>query len=59
MSEARTDTAQSRPQPAAADRGEAGGSGKHRGGAASTEASQAETNGRHRRSADHQHSNAA
>ncbi|WP_405781196.1 hypothetical protein [Streptomyces sp. NBC_00859] len=58
MSEARTDTAQSRPQPAAADRGEAGGSGKHRGGAASTEASEAETNGRHRRAAE-QHRNAA
>ncbi|MFE2375940.1 hypothetical protein [Streptomyces sp. NPDC059398] len=58
MSEARTDTAQSRPQPAAADRGEAGGSGKHRGGAAPVEASEAETNGRHRRSGE-QHSNAA
>ncbi|MCX4551425.1 hypothetical protein OG204_09755 [Streptomyces sp. NBC_01387] len=52
MSEARTDTARTRPQPATAGRGEAGGSGKHRGSAAPTEASEAETNGRHRRAAE-------
>ncbi|MDQ0943870.1 hypothetical protein [Streptomyces sp. V1I1] len=49
MSEARTDTAQERPRPAAAGRAEAGGAGKHRGGAATTEESATPGHGRHRR----------
>lgn len=53
MYEARTDTAQERPQgAAAADRDDSGGigkHGKHRGGAASTEDSASPAYGRHRR----------
>lgn len=49
MSEARTDTAQDRPQTADAARDEAGGYGKHRGGAASTEDSTSPAYGKHRR----------
>ena len=49
MSEAPTATAQARPQTADADQGEAGGYGKHRGGAASTEDSMSPAYGRHRR----------
>ncbi|MEV0095216.1 hypothetical protein [Streptomyces sp. NPDC050738] len=44
MSETRTDTAAT-----ATDRGETDGYGKHRGGAALTEASSTEAHGRHRR----------
>ncbi|MGW1405135.1 hypothetical protein [Streptomyces sp. NPDC002403] len=46
MSEARTDTTQTRP--ADADRAEAGGSGKHRGGE-SVDDTSAQPHGRHRR----------
>ncbi|WP_167546444.1 hypothetical protein [Streptomyces flavidovirens] len=50
MSEARTDTTQTRPQPSAAERDDAGHrSGRHRGGAATTEDSTAPAHGRHRR----------
>ncbi|MDH2393172.1 MULTISPECIES: hypothetical protein [Streptomyces] len=49
MSEASTDTTQTRPQPAAAERADAGGSGKHRGIAATSEDSSAPAQGRHRR----------
>ncbi|MFD6276129.1 hypothetical protein ACFWFI_11265 [Streptomyces sp. NPDC060209] len=48
MSEARTDTTQNRPSEADADRAEAGGYGKHRGGA-SAESATAQPHGRHRR----------
>ncbi|HEY9439231.1 MAG TPA: hypothetical protein VIS29_11395 [Streptomyces sp.] len=48
MSEARTDTTQTRPPGADAGRAEAGGSGKHRGGA-SAENTAVRQNGRHRR----------
>ncbi|TXS78375.1 hypothetical protein EAO76_08210 [Streptomyces sp. sk2.1] len=46
MSEARTDTTQTRPQDV--DRAEAGGSGKHRGGE-SVDETAAQPHGRHRR----------
>ncbi|GAA2420639.1 hypothetical protein GCM10010433_20400 [Streptomyces pulveraceus] len=46
MSEARTDPTQTRPQDA--DRAEAGGYGKHRGGESMDDTS-AEPHGRHRR----------
>ncbi|MFF3780252.1 hypothetical protein [Streptomyces sp. NPDC001933] len=49
MSEARTDPTQTRP--ADADRAEAGGSGKHRGGESMDDAS-AQPHGRHRRPAE-------
>ncbi|MFB7210755.1 hypothetical protein [Streptomyces sp. NPDC056255] len=49
MSEARTDPTQTRP--ADADRADAGGSGKHRGGESVDDAS-AEPHGRHRRPAE-------
>ncbi|WP_327236844.1 hypothetical protein OG349_25780 [Streptomyces sp. NBC_01317] len=51
MSEARTDTTQGRPVPhgAADRRGDDGGIGKHRGGAAPTEDSASPAYGRHRR----------
>ncbi|QIQ05032.1 hypothetical protein [Streptomyces liangshanensis] len=51
MSEARTDTTQERPVPqAAADhRGDDGGIGKHRGGAAPAEDTASPAYGRHRR----------
>ncbi|MFI1399234.1 hypothetical protein [Streptomyces sp. NPDC020681] len=45
MSESRTDTTQTRPQGA-----DAGGAGKHRGGAAPTEDSTATPHGKHRKS---------
>ncbi|MFB4424937.1 hypothetical protein C5F59_028125 [Streptomyces sp. QL37] len=48
MSEARTDTTQTRPPEADAERAEAGGYGKHRGGA-SAESATAQPHGRHRR----------
>ncbi|MFG2592454.1 hypothetical protein [Streptomyces sp. NPDC048438] len=48
MPEARTDTAQTRPPEADAERAEAGGYGKHRGGA-SAESVTAQPHGRHRR----------
>ncbi|MFF1926389.1 hypothetical protein ACFVW8_38225 [Streptomyces sp. NPDC058221] len=48
MSEARTDTTQTRPPGADAERAEAGGSGKHRGGTAADDAA-AQPLGRHRR----------
>ncbi|MEU6014360.1 hypothetical protein ABZ826_09965 [Streptomyces sp. NPDC047515] len=48
MSEARTDTTQTRPPVAHAERAEAGGAGKHRGGV-STEDAAAQPHGRHRR----------
>lgn len=48
MSEARTDTTQTRPPRADTERAEAGGYGKHRGGA-SAESVTAEPHGRHRR----------
>ncbi|MFD3655415.1 hypothetical protein [Streptomyces sp. NPDC058620] len=51
MSEARTDTTQMRPPGADAQRAEAGGSGKHRGGA-SMEHTAAQPHGRHRRPAE-------
>ncbi|MEU3226672.1 hypothetical protein ABZ695_26415 [Streptomyces sp. NPDC006976] len=50
MSEARTDTTQTRP-PRADAQGEAGGSGKHRGGVA-TDDTAAQPAGRHRRPED-------
>ncbi|MEU0393894.1 hypothetical protein ABZ208_14130 [Streptomyces sp. NPDC006208] len=52
MSEARTDTTQTRPQAAAAvagARADAGHAGKHRGGAAAVEDLATEAHGRHRR----------
>ncbi|MFF3453797.1 hypothetical protein ACFYXH_05590 [Streptomyces sp. NPDC002730] len=49
MSQARTDTTQERPYGAAAVQAEAGGAGKHRGGAATTEDSATPAHGRHRR----------
>ncbi|WP_406001195.1 hypothetical protein [Streptomyces sp. NBC_00829] len=49
MSEARTDTTQERPQGAAAAQAEAGGAGKHRGGAATTENSAVPAHGKHRK----------
>ncbi|MEU9008523.1 hypothetical protein AB0D12_01780 [Streptomyces sp. NPDC048479] len=49
MSQARTDTTQERPHGAAAVQAEAGGAGKHRGGAATTEDSATPAHGRHRR----------
>lgn len=49
MSEARADTTQQRPQPAAAGQDADGGYGKHRGGAAPTEGSPSSAYGRHRR----------
>ncbi|MGW6093291.1 hypothetical protein ACWFRK_02525 [Streptomyces sp. NPDC055157] len=48
MSEARTDTTQMRPPGADAERAEAGGSGKHRGGV-SMDSTDAQPHGRHRR----------
>ncbi|WP_405688291.1 hypothetical protein [Streptomyces sp. NBC_00057] len=48
MSEARTDTTQTRPPGADAERAEAGGSGKHRGGVSMDDTS-AQPHGRHRR----------
>ncbi len=48
MSEARTDTTQTRPPQADTERAEAGGYGKHRGGA-SAESTTAQPHGRHRR----------
>ncbi|MGC5342722.1 hypothetical protein ACPXCE_20250 [Streptomyces sp. DT24] len=48
MSEARTDTTQTRPPGADAERAGAGGSGRHRGGV-STENTTAQPHGRHRR----------
>ncbi|MCX5343910.1 hypothetical protein NRF20_31575 [Streptomyces sp. R-74717] len=51
MSEARTDTTQTRPPGADAERAEAGGSGKHRGGVSMDDAS-AQPHGRHRRPAE-------
>ncbi|MFJ4960917.1 hypothetical protein ACIP6P_00350 [Streptomyces sp. NPDC088729] len=48
MSEARTDTTQTRPQGADAERAETGGSGRHRGGA-SMENTSVQPHGRHRR----------
>ncbi|MFJ9677174.1 hypothetical protein ACIRP2_03840 [Streptomyces sp. NPDC101194] len=48
MSEARTDTTQTHPPVADAERAEAGGSGKHRGGVSAEDAS-AQPHGRHRR----------
>ncbi|MBT2493381.1 hypothetical protein J7E96_33755 [Streptomyces sp. ISL-96] len=51
MSETRTDTTHTRPQPSAAERDDAGHrSGRHRGGAAATEDSNTPAHGRHRRS---------
>ncbi|MDF6042198.1 hypothetical protein LRD69_08480 [Streptomyces sp. JH14] len=50
MSEARTDTTQMRPPGADADRADAGGSGKHRGGV-SMESTDVQPHGRHRRPA--------
>ncbi|GAA2432185.1 hypothetical protein GCM10010273_05170 [Streptomyces lavendulocolor] len=47
MSEASTDTTHGRPQ------GDAGGSGKHRGGAASTEDLSTQPHGRHRKEPHH------
>ena len=49
MSEARTDTTQQRPQPAAVAQDDTDGYGKHRGGAAPTEDSTSSVYGRHRR----------
>lgn len=49
MSEVRTDTAHERPQPADAVGADAGGAGKHRGGAATSEDGAAPAHGRHRR----------
>ncbi|MGW2561762.1 hypothetical protein ACWCXB_21405 [Streptomyces sp. NPDC001514] len=49
MSEARTNTTEARPQGAGAIQAAGGGSGKHRGGAASREDSTAPSHGRHRR----------
>ncbi|MFD7440768.1 hypothetical protein [Streptomyces sp. NPDC059909] len=49
MSEARTDTTKARPQGANAIQAAGGGSGRHRGGASSTENSTAPSHGRHRR----------
>ncbi|TXS42535.1 hypothetical protein EAO72_13630 [Streptomyces sp. or43] len=51
MSEARSDTTQTRPPGADTQRAEAGGSGKHRGGVA-TDDSAAQPHGRHRRPAE-------
>lgn len=51
MSEARTDTTQTLPPAADAQRGDAGGSGKHRGGVA-TDDTAATPAGRHRRPAE-------
>ncbi|MFC8538806.1 hypothetical protein ACFUJY_33480 [Streptomyces sp. NPDC057249] len=51
MSEARTDTTQTLPPGAEAQRGDAGGSGKHRGGVA-TDDTAATPAGRHRRPAE-------
>ncbi|WP_405936541.1 hypothetical protein OG338_07315 [Streptomyces sp. NBC_00726] len=51
MSEAHTDTAQTLPPSADAQRGDAGGAGKHRGGVA-TEDTAAAPAGRHRRPAE-------
>ncbi|MGQ4485553.1 hypothetical protein LRE75_29045 [Streptomyces sp. 372A] len=51
MSEARTDTTQTFPPGADAQRGDAGGSGKHRGGVA-TDDTAATPAGRHRRPAE-------
>ncbi|MEU5716660.1 hypothetical protein AB0G71_12855 [Streptomyces sp. NPDC020403] len=48
MSEVRTDTTRTRPPTADAERADAGGSGKHRGGA-SAENTAAQPHGRHRR----------
>ncbi|MER5362503.1 hypothetical protein [Streptomyces sp. NPDC002785] len=48
MSEARTDTTQTRPPGADVERAEAGGAGKHRGGV-STQDTAAQPHGRHRR----------
>ncbi|MFH8474991.1 hypothetical protein [Streptomyces sp. NPDC018000] len=48
MSEARTDTTQTRPAGADAERAEADGAGKHRGGV-STDDTAAQPHGRHRR----------
>ncbi|CAM5574848.1 hypothetical protein SATRM34S_05013 [Streptomyces atroolivaceus] len=48
MPEARTDTTQTRPPETDADRAEAGGYGKHRGGA-SAESAAVQPHGRHRR----------
>ncbi|MGW1652976.1 hypothetical protein [Streptomyces atratus] len=48
MSEARTDTTQTRPPGADAERAEADVSGKHRGGVSMDDAS-AQPHGRHRR----------
>ncbi|MEU9983239.1 hypothetical protein [Streptomyces sp. NPDC050856] len=49
MSEARTDTTQARPQ------GDAGGSGKHRGGAAASEDTTVQPHGRHRKDPNHRY----
>ncbi|MEV0914715.1 hypothetical protein AB0I93_10670 [Streptomyces sp. NPDC049967] len=51
MSEARTDTTQTRPPGAGAGRAEAGGAGKHRGDVAPDD-SAAQPLGRHRRTAE-------
>ncbi|GAA3479065.1 hypothetical protein GCM10018966_035950 [Streptomyces yanii] len=51
MSEARTDTTQTRPPGADAARADAGGSGKHRGGV-SMESTDGQPHGRHRRPAE-------
>ncbi|MFD5031439.1 hypothetical protein ACFVWX_29530 [Streptomyces sp. NPDC058220] len=52
MSEARIDPTQQRPQATALNRDDAGGFGKHRGGAAPTEDSVSPAYGRHRRPAE-------
>ncbi|WP_175410852.1 hypothetical protein [Streptomyces sp. TRM64462] len=54
MSEARTDTTHALRQ-----QGDAGGSGKHRGGAATSEDTTAQPHGRHRREPDHGNAAAA
>ncbi|MEV7424570.1 hypothetical protein [Streptomyces sp. NPDC091212] len=52
MSETRTNTDQTHPRGAAADRGDLDSHGKHRGGAAPAEESAAPAFGRHRRPGD-------
>ncbi|MBP0456159.1 hypothetical protein [Streptomyces montanisoli] len=49
MSEARNDTIEERPETTAADQGEAGNHGKHRGGSAPTDDSSSQAHGKHRR----------
>ncbi|MEW2546770.1 hypothetical protein AB0910_13480 [Streptomyces sp. NPDC047002] len=51
MSDTRNDTAEERPETAAADQGEAGHHARHRGEAAPADDSAAQAHGRHRRPA--------